>query len=103
VSRATWNAAPDSDEGPPQERHCPNPAHGEGEYQQAEGEVKRNYHPGGIWQRGKVGLGRTSPSLAPWQVAGRGLRGFRPWEIVIARFVGQFPGTGTGWGGGAAV
>ncbi len=62
---------------------CPNPAHDEGKYQQAEREVKQNYSSGGIWPRGKVGLGRTSLSLAPWQVAGGGLRRVRPPEIVI--------------------
>jgi hypothetical protein len=74
-----------------------------GEYQRAEREVKRNYPPGGIWQRGTVGLGRTSPSLAPRQVAGGGSRGVRPREIVIASFAGQLAGTGTGWGGGPAA
>jgi hypothetical protein len=56
VSGPTWNAAPDSGEGPPQGRRSPNPAHGEGEYQPAEGEVNRTYHPsGGLWQRGCQG------------------------------------------------
>ncbi len=73
MSTPRWNAAPDSREGPRQERHCPHPAHAEGEYQQAEGAVKRNSHPGGIWQRDKVGLGWTSPSPGPSASGGRGL------------------------------
>lgn len=38
----------------------------------AEGQVDRNYDLEGIWQRGKVGLGRTSPTLAARQLAGGG-------------------------------
>jgi len=43
----------------------------------AEGEFKREYDPGGIWRRGKVGLERMSPTLAAPQPAVGELRGVR--------------------------
>ena len=44
--------------------------------------------------------GRPLPwPLGKWRAGGLG--GVRPREIVIAKFVGQLPGSTTGWGAGA--
>lgn len=59
VSTTTWNAAPDSGEGPPQARHYPNPAHRGGQNQGRKGRSSGMTIPEG------------SGSAARWALGGR--------------------------------
>ena len=80
MSIPTWNAAPGHRRGGSSRAALSNACSRRGTVPAAKGEVERDYDLGGIWQRGKAGLGRTSPTLAARQLAGGGLRGVRSME-----------------------
>ena len=84
MSTTTWNAAPDSVEKPPEERHCPNPAHGNA--QSKLGQHRPSPKIQSPWSRLDSGNpGRSSPDPEPHPPAHR----FRSYVLEVLIYTGQ--------------